>query len=355
MSPRKRIASSTDTSGPVAKSPRKMHTRTLSESLTVNSEDFYKSMKVETEMVLTKSWVEICEEEQAKEDCDVTNNERLLDETVNTSSFRSRKQAVPQKSTITTPRYMRSCVQKENGFEHSRKRRMDHSRSSSVVSDNETGSDIPRKRASPMKKAHSAVNTPSRREGTGRSKIISCDLEVKQKEGWVEPKLGWCKDPDTLVRRTKEIERAKEKPVYAEYLEAIPKHERVKGIHPKTPNKFINFSRRSWDSQVKLWKRSLYEFFGRTPDTSCRTTPQMSREVSPTGSLSEGINLIGKELPTLDNIEIAVNIADPDRMSSLLSKFDIDSRKHFQEIEEESTLKAPSSNMKGPTDFSNAL
>uniref|UniRef100_A0AAF5D054 SLBP_RNA_bind domain-containing protein n=1 Tax=Strongyloides stercoralis TaxID=6248 RepID=A0AAF5D054_STRER len=239
---------------------------------------------------------------------------------------------------------MRSRIQKDKGLEISRKRRMDHSRSSSVVSDTESCSDVPRKRFSPKKS-----NTVTKTEE------MSSKIEVKTKDGWVEPKLGWCKDPETLIRRTKEIEKAKQKPVYAEYLQAISKNERVKGIHPKTPNKFINFSRRSWDAQVKLWKRSLYEFFGRTPDTSCRTTPQLSREVSPSSSMPDGINLIGGAVPKLDSVEITINSIDPDRMSSLLSKFDIDSRQRFREIEEESTLKASATNTEGPTDFSKAL
>lgn len=38
--------------------------------------------------------------------------------------------------------------------------------------------------------------------------------------------------------------------VYKRYVEAIPREERVKGIHPRTPNKYANVSRRSWDAQV---------------------------------------------------------------------------------------------------------
>lgn len=355
MSPRKRIAPAMESNEPIRKSPRKAATKTLSENVKVDPQDPFELMKIESELFLKKSWVEICEEEQAAENYNSIKDEKPLDEPVPVSSSRSRKQVAPQKATVTTPRYMRSRAQKDKGPENSRKRRMDHSRSSSVFSDNGSCSDFPRKRLSPKKKAYSTANTPSRSNKFSESDGISSTIEIKKKDGWVEPKLGWCKDPEILIRRTKEIEKAKEKPVYAEYLQAISKNERVKGIHPKTPNKFINFSRRSWDAQVKLWKRSLYEFFGRTPDTSCRTTPQCSREASPSSSMQEGINLIGETVPKLDSIEIPVNLIDPDRMSSLLSKFDIDSRQRFREMEEESTLKASNANTKGPTDFSKAL
>lgn len=56
----------------------------------------------------------------------------------------------------------------------------------------------------------------------------------------------------TEISSFKEIRRAKEKPIYIRYITEVPKVSRVKGIHPRTPNKFLNFSRRSWDAQVNF-------------------------------------------------------------------------------------------------------
>ncbi|CEF62760.1 Histone RNA hairpin-binding protein [Strongyloides ratti] len=327
---------------PNRKSPRILKNQTLNDLSNTEVESHFQLLLENNKKLENRSWVDICESEKNEREPGSVKTTDFKDDT--SSCTRSRKQIAPKKSS-TTPRYMRSRVKdvrNEEGL--NRKRRMDRSRSS-FKEEESTDIEMRDIKGSPRKKAC-----------TTRSYSASNNNDVRSKEGWAEPKLGWCKDPEVLARRSRDIERAKEKSVYVEYLEAIPKYERVKGIHPKTPNKFINYSRRSWDAQMKLWKRSLYDFFGRSPGTSCRSTPRASRDVSPvTSPCQKNKGNMEEETQNIGNTEFSINNIDPDRMASLLSKFEVDSRKKFQDGDDESTLKAQTATPGGPTSFANVI
>jgi len=180
--------------------------------------------------------------------------------------------------------------------------------------------------------------------------------EFTPRDFWADPKLGWCTDDRVLERRGRELDKAKQKPVYERYLAEVPKHKREKGVHPKTPNKHINFSRRSWDAQLRQWKRTLYLWAGEEPSPSAQSS-YCNSEAGDDSETDQNLDEDDQSRLIMNSIQVPNRLMDTDAMASLLGHFDLDTRKAPEA--DESTLIAGAVDQlavvvetKGPLDFS---
>ncbi|KAM3965308.1 stem-loop binding protein [Aphomia sociella] len=85
-------------------------------------------------------------------------------------------------------------------------------------------------------------------------------------------------DSSILQRRQKQIDYGKNTVGYYNYMKLVPVDQRTKD-HPKTPDKFVKYSRRSWDTLIKMWRIKLHEY-----DTSSNKEREQESDEDSNGS-----------------------------------------------------------------------
>ncbi|KAF9421125.1 hypothetical protein HW555_002837 [Spodoptera exigua] len=100
----------------------------------------------------------------------------------------------------------------------------------------------------------SRENSNSRKKARPNNKS-----ESEKKESTPRKPLELETDPLVLRRRQKQIDYGKNTVGYHNYISHVKYDERTKD-HPKTPDKFAKYSRRSWDTLIKLWRKKLHEY-----------------------------------------------------------------------------------------------
>ncbi|KAM8835230.1 stem-loop binding protein 2 [Synchiropus picturatus] len=94
-----------------------------------------------------------------------------------------------------------------------------------------------------------------------------------------------------LKRRQKQIQYGKNTSGYQNYLLQVPKPQRDPKLHPSTPNKYRKYSRRSWDMQVRLWRRALHMW-----DPPSETRPGDADTVDPVDQLQNQLAQMTSDL-----------------------------------------------------------
>ncbi|KRZ14786.1 putative protein tag-52, partial [Trichinella zimbabwensis] len=179
--------------------------------------------------------------------------------------------------------------------------------------------------------------------GEAPKKKVGPPLRYPLPATWREPTNGWEEDEAVLMRRQKDLDKGYNSEAYKKYIAAVPKSKREKGIHPRTPNKYLKFSRRSWDSQVRLWRKMLHVTVGEeySSDASFISSSSCS-DASSVISETEVVSL-GRLSENEESVEVGKKV-DP-----------VDERIPTNQQDDETLTEENAASLEGAVDFSDLM
>ncbi|ETO16364.1 hypothetical protein RFI_20988 [Reticulomyxa filosa] len=97
------------------------------------------------------------------------------------------------------------------------------------------------------------------KEGPSHDSLIVPDIFAPNLPSSKRPNIKLPFDV-AILQRLKQIQLAKNTPGYQNYVRLIPRHQRLRSVHPMTPRADEDISKRRFQGKLNHWKKSLHDF-----------------------------------------------------------------------------------------------